>query len=575
MRGVAIKYGDVAPEAKENFEPTSEQALFNKLSDLQRYNLIFSNYGNPCEKYNLLLDDNSELMPENVENINVGLVSNELSKNDGTFENPIILTLESVGQYSSQGLTFTFDRANEIYATNLNIKWYRVVDGAETLLDDIDFQPDNAFYFCQNNVKNYNKLIITFKSLNMPKNRLRLKVIDYGYGTFFYGDELRNVKLIQEINPLSSEISVNTADFTLDSKSNINYSFQVRQPLSIYFNDKLKATTFVKTSRRQAEFLWSIQSEDYIGLMDSIPYYGDIYVSANAVNLLEDIFEKAKVPYSIDEEFDGVTVTGYIPYTTCRTALMQVAFAIGAVVDTSNSDVVKVYKLDEEIKQTIPLNRIRQGQSFESGERVTAVELTAHTYSQSTELTEIYRSEEEYGDNIFVVFSEPMHDLIITNGTIVSRGTNYAVVNANQHCILEGRKYDHIQIKHSKKNPVVSATDIENIISIDQATLISSENAETTLNRCYNWLTRIDGVKLSIIEGKHVTEGTPIKYGQKKYGTFKYGQISEPTITYDEPVNVGEKIDTETAYLGIVEGIVLKQTFSLNGNIIIKESELK
>ena len=257
--GVAIRYGDVAPEAKENFKPTSDSAKFDTLAQLQQYNLNFPNYANPCELYQTVLDGTASAFPSIPEQSNLGLWSEQLSKDDGTFTEPIVLTLTSEGQYSSQGLTFTFDTYNQIYPTHINIKWFRYAGGTMTELSPdggVDFYPDNAFYFCRKQVENYNKVVITFYSLNMPKNRLKLRVIDYGYGTFFYGDELRGVKLIQEIDPISTEISINTADFTLDSKSDMEYSFQAKQPLSVYFNGELKATTFVKKSTRKAKRLW-------------------------------------------------------------------------------------------------------------------------------------------------------------------------------------------------------------------------------------------------------------------------------------------------------------------------------
>lgn len=574
--GVAIQYGDVAVEAKENFTPTASESEFDTLNQLQQYNLSFTNYGNPCELYSVLLDGETELLPQDYDGLNIGLISENISETDGTFTEPIVLTLESVGQYTSQGLTFTFDTYNEIYAKDINIKWYRVVEGAETLLDDVDFVPDSAFYFCQNQVLNYNKLVITFNAINMPENRLRLRVIDYGYGTFFYGDELRNVKLIQEIDPISSRISINTADFTLDSKGSIEYNFQQKQPLSVYFNGILRATTFVKSSKRKAKFLWDVKSEDYISLMDSTPFAGDIYNNKDAVALLEEIFAVAKVPYTISDDFDGLTVTGYIPYTTCREALMQVAFAIMAVVDTSNSENVDVFKLDTTPTQTIPLNRIMQGQNFDTGDRVTAVEVLSHTYTPISETVEAYKAEDSgTGQNIFVKFSEPLHDLSITNGTIVSRETNYAIIDANTNCVLTGQKYDHITTAHKQNNPVILASDLENVIAIEQATLVSNNNVDNVLQNCYNWLIKTDTTNLKIVEGKTVIENGILKYGQKKYGTFKYGEEIPPTIIYDEVVDVGDTIRAETEYLGIVEGVAIKQTYSLNGNIIIKDTVMK
>ena len=575
-KGVAIRYGDVAPEAKENFVPTASESEFDTLSQLQQYNLIFPNYANPCELYSVVLDGTAEAFPSAPEQSNLGLWSEQISNDDGTFTEPIVLELESAGQYSSQGLTLTFDTYNGIHPTRLSIKWLRITDDSITTLDEKEYNPDNAFYFCRNFVENYNKIVITFYSLNMPKNRLKLRVIDYGYGTFFYGDELRGVKLIQEIDPISTQISINTADFTLDSHSDMEYSFQQKQPLSIFFNGQLKATTFVKKSTRKAKRLWSIQSEDYIGLLDSIPYYGGIYTNKNAVELLTDIFTVAKVPYNIDDVFADAVVTGYIPFTTCRDALMQVAFSIQAVVDTSNSEVVKVFALEDDVKQTVPLNRIMQGQNFADDETVTGVEVAVHSYKPITETIDVYdASESGTGQNIFVKFSEPLHDLSITNGEIVSRGTNYAVINANSGCILRGQQYEHTTQTRRKNNPVVLASEIEKVISVESATLVSQYNIDNVLEKCYNWLIKTNTTNLKIVEGKHIKYGEPIKWGQKKWGTFKWGERYPNVVTYDEPVNIGDNIKAETEYLGVVSGRLIKQSFNLNGNIIIKEAVLK
>lgn len=558
-KGVSIQYGDVAPEAKENFVPTASESEFDTLTQLQRYNLNFPNYANPCELYQTVLDGTARAFPSIPEQANLGLWSEQISNDDGTFTQPIVLELESAGQYSSRGLTLTFDTYNDIFATKLSIKWLRITDEGITLLDNKIFTPDNAFYFCQNPVDNYNKIVITFISLNMPQNRLKLRAIDYGYGVVFYGDELRNVKLIQEIDPISSQISINTADFTLDSRADTNYSFQTKQSLNVYFNGELKATTFVKKSTRKSKRLWNIQSEDYIGLMDGIPYYGGIYTNKNAVELLTDIFAVAKVPYSIDDVFADAKVTGYIPYTTCRDALMQVAFAIQAVVDTSDSDVVKVFSLKEDVEQTIPLNRIMQGQNFSDEETVTGVEVTAHSYKPITETLEVYNSNESgTGENVFVKFSEPLHDLSITNGTIVLGETNYAVINANDNSVLIGQKYEHTTQTRRKNNPVVLANEIEKIIAVNNATLVSQYNVDNLLEKCYNWLIRTNSTNLKIVEGKHI----------------QYGETSN-IITYDKRVNVGDYIYGETEYLGTVEGRITKQTFNLNGGIIIKDCIMK
>ncbi len=571
-RGVAIKYGDVAPEAKENFVPTASESKFDNLSQLNVYNLDVPNYANPCELYQTVLDGLGTPFPSNPENAKLGLWSEQVSGADGIFATPIVLNLKAEGQYSSQGFTLTFDTHNNIFCNHLLIKWYR--NGEQ--IDSAEFNPDNAFYFCHKRVDNYDEVEITFYSVNMPFNRLKLRAIDYGYGTVFYGNELRSTKLIQEIDPISAEISINTADFVLDSKNDIDYSFQAKQPLSVYFNGQLKATTFVKSAKRKARFLWQIQSEDYIGLMDTVPFNGGIYNNADAYEVLENIFTTAKVPYSINEALRGVKLFGHIPLTTCRDALMQVAFAVQNVVDTSNSDKVNVFALDEEVKQIIPLNRIKQGQNFVDDDTVTAVEVTAHSYKVGNETLEAYDADQSgAGENIFVKFSQPLHSLEITNGNIVESNANYAIININAGGILTGKKYEHTTQTKRINNPIVLKSEPEKVLSINNATLVSPHNVDNVLNKCYNWLVRVNSVNLKIVEGRHIGDPIYAKYGSAKYGEQIYKKQIGNEIVYDEPVMVGDMIEAETEYLGNVQGRIIKQSFGLIGNIIVKEAVLK
>lgn len=568
-----MKYGDVAPEAKENFIPILSESEFETSEQLRKYNLNFPNYANPCELYSVVLDGEALPLPPISSDVNVGVWSEQISDDYGNFAKPIILTLESDNLYSSKGLTLTFDNNNEIYPTSLNIKWFFVSGDSEEQLQSVDFAPNQSVYFCQKEVSGYNKIVITLFSLNMPRNRLKIKSIDYGYGTFFYGDELRSVKVIQELNPISSEISINTVDFTLDGKGDMVYSFQEKQPISVYFNGELKATTFVKKSKRKSKYLWEIQSEDYIGILDDIPYQGGIYQDYLAINILDEIFDKAKIPYEIDDSFSSSKVTGYIPYTNCREALMQVAFAINSVVDTSNSDVVKIFSLKEEPSQTIGLDRIMQGQNFDEEDEITGVEVASHSYKPTDEYVVLYdASESGAGNDILVKFNEPIHDLNIENGEILKSGTNFAVISGLNNCVLRGKKYEHTtSVKYISRN----SNKPQKIASVENATLVSSQNIDIVLEKCYNYFTKRKSTNMRVVEGKHISGGDIFKYSQAMYGNIMYGEKTPKKITYDMPVNVGDTINAETEYLGEIIGIVTKQTFNLNGGVVVKDCVLK
>ena len=340
-------------------------------------------------------------------------------------------------------------------------------------ISDIDFEPDDAEYFFENHVENYDRVVITFYGLNMPRNRLKLRVIDFGQIIYFFGNQLHSLKVMQEIDPISSQIGINTTDFAINSEKGINYNFQAKQPLLTYFNGELRSKTFVSSAKRKNKYEWNIQSEDYISLLDSAVFAGGMYNKKNAVDLLKEIFDIAKAPYAIDEAFAYETVTGHIPYTTCREALIQVAFAIQAAVDTSESDVINVFKLNTDITQTVPLSRIMAGQSFTAGETITAVELASHAYVPVSESEDVYKAiDSGTGADILVLFSEPLHSLQITNGKISQSSANYAIITANENCVLTGYKYSHAITLKRKDNPMVLAADPVKISSITDATLI-------------------------------------------------------------------------------------------------------
>lgn len=546
MKAVRIEYGGEAIGARQDFvESISEITEFsNDVTILKDDAAVFPNYCNPCELYSTALDGNSLAFPDDAEGKNFGLWSEQVSGADGTFAEPITLTAQADALYSSSGITFVFDQANWIYASKIALEWYR---GTE-LLSRKTFAPDRPNYFCANKVEFYDKIVASFVGTNIPNNRLKLYSIVYGIRVIWTGRELKNVKVCQQINPISAEIVINTCDFTLHDPSGIEYFFEERQPLKVYHGDDLVACQFVASSSRKSRTMWDISSEDYICYLDAVQFYGGIYNNKNAKDLLKSICDKAGVPCNINGDFATATVSGYIPFTTCRDALMQVAFAIGAVVDTSGSEAVEVFALNNETVQTIEANRVMQGQTLQSESRVTAVEVYEHQYIQSNETDTPYdASKAGAGDNIMVVFAEPLWGLSIQNGTIKESGDNYAIITANNaRCMLSGKRYKHSKILHKKANPLLLSTDSEKIVSVENATLVSKENIDSVIDMCYNYYTSSAATTSKIVERPN-----------------------------DMVSHVADKVAVKTEYSGMIEGRITKQTYSISGGVIVKDTEIR
>ena len=253
------------------------------------------------------------------------------------------LTISFNGKFSSVGILLTFNMMSGDYAKDINIKWY---DGT-TLLSEEDFVADDVRYFCSNYVRSYNRIILTFKTTSRPYRPVFLTRIDYGIYRDFLDDELLQTECLQEINAISENISVNTLSFTVRTKSNIPFDLQKKQRLGLYFDGKLLGNFYLK------------------------------------------IFGGEDFNYYLDPAYANTTLTGYIPYTTKRNALVQIAFAIGAVVDTSNSDHVSIYPQQTEVTAEFSGNDTFTGLTLEHSDIVTGIRLTVHSYQESSEEEEL------------------------------------------------------------------------------------------------------------------------------------------------------------------------------------------
>lgn len=582
MSKAKIVYGDYAVGAKESFNPTATGSKYSEyLENLKSDNIKLKNYCNPCESYQMLLDGSAVAYPDDIETADIGLMSSVLSEEDGTFATPPVLTLTSSSKFTSDGISLIFDTFNDIYATKVGIQWFQ---NSTDLHGEVIFNPTTSNYFCSKKTENYNKLVITFYSINMPNNRLRLFKLDYGKTVTFSASNLRNVSVVQSINPISTEIKISSLDFTLDIAE--DYTFQSKQPMILYNDTELIGTFFVQSSNRQSKQMYQITAEDYISILDKTGFIGGVYDNVSATKLLQQIFTVANVPYVIESNLDNIKLSGYIPYTTCREALLQVCFASCAMVTTANKNYIEIVTGTTQFVD-VSEDRIMQGQNFTNDDVVTAINVTAYKYSPISKMEDdlLYDAAESgTGDNILIQFSEPKHSLYLKKsvGEIIESGTNYAIINATvdsdgNYTKLYGSPYNVTQQIYTKNNEIITAGTLSNVKQITDATLVSNDNVNSVLENCYNYyINKTQTINCTIIDTAVPTK-TFVKtlYGSGKYGQSKYGfEIKEDTgINYS--IQPGSIVNVATEYLGILSGTVEEISFDLNSGIVVKEVTLK
>ena len=79
----------------------------------------------------------------------------------------------------------------------------------------------------------------------------------------------------------------------------------------------------------------------------------------------------------------------------------------------------------------------------------------------------------------------PHYGYAITGGTLVDSGANWVTITAEGEVTLTGKKYIHTTRTLAKANPQALAAERGNVVRVEQATLLTVENAAAALERLY------------------------------------------------------------------------------------------
>lgn len=369
MGNISIEYGDIALTAKDDLTASaSSKQSFSKLALLKQNNVAYKKYAT-FEQNFCVLDGSFKNFPDDPSLENFALWSALMSNSSGNFSTPITLTCDFASYITSVGLTIYFSTATNDYAKNVNVKWYR----DSTLLSDEDYTVNNAVYFCENTVERFNKVVITFQKTNNPYRYLKIEDIIWGTGRTFDENVLREVNLLEDVSLTSEEIRINTLDFTLSNKQDVAFTFQKTQPLKFTRNNELLGVFFIDSAVRKSKTIWELKTVDYIGVLDKIPFDGGTYSNVTVSTLISTILGN-RIPYNLNSSLANITLSGTLEKCSKREALLQVAFAICAIVDCSRSESINIYPASSTVVSNIE-EGIYDGQTFETEDEVTEIRI--------------------------------------------------------------------------------------------------------------------------------------------------------------------------------------------------------
>lgn len=471
------------------------------------------------EARQFLMDGSFELFPEEPAGSFWGLWSRQQSGTDGRFAEPPVLDVSFGQDHSSSGVTLHFYEPTGDWASDVLVQWY---GASGELLATARCAPDAADYYCACKVTGYRAMKLTFLATSRPGRYLKLAGLDYGVALTFAGDQVREAKVLEEVDLLSNEVRINTLDLTLFNKdgafSILNPAgvfdvLQHKQKFTVWEDVRADAKAVEKVSHNMGTFylsewentsdtLASFSAVDAVGLLDSAPHRGGIY-DTTAGALVADILEG--YDYELAPSLAERPVRGWLPIGTRRSALQQLAFALGAVVDCSRSDKIKIYPPPTRPSSLITYQRKFLGSKVALKPLITGITVTAYQYTLGTDTEELFKDTLTEGTHE-IQLQQPAGELSASGAQLAEWGANYAVVQVSEpgEVVISGRKYTEIKTGIRQVARDIPANAKPNELTVDSATLVEPATAPAVASRVLDYYARRYEQTFDMLAGEEV-----------------------------------------------------------------------
>ncbi len=499
---VELELFDITAKADSTASSKDAQPWGNLAQDLRLEERTTQPKYGTLEHKQFLMDGSFTLFPDEPQGHFWGLWSKQQSGPDGRFTAPPVLEVTFSQPHSSAGITLHFYALTQDWASEVEIQWY----GTEgQLLNSARFQPDAPDYYCRLKVENYQRLRIVFLATSRPGRYLKLEGLDYGAALTFQGEDVVQASLLEEVDPLSGEISINTLDLTLFNRSG---EFSMLNPDGVFdvLQDKQRITVWedVRQSARSravvshnmgtfylsdwkntSDTLAKFSATDAVGLLDADPFAGGIY-DTTAGALAAEILDG--YAYELDPALSAEPMKGYLPAGSRRDALQQLAFALGAMVDCSRSSKIKICPPPNRPSSLIGRDRKFTDSEASLHALVTEVAVTAHQYQLQEKREQLYKSDLAEGTHR-IALSGPADNLQAEGGTLLDWGNNFAVVKVTTpgQVIITGNRYADTQTVLHRQADGLPPNVKTNEKSVKEATLVSPDRADAVAQRILHY----------------------------------------------------------------------------------------
>ena len=201
--------------------------------------------------------------------------------------------------------------------------------------------------------------------------------------------DIKNLNFSPQVDLVCDALPINefSVDILIDDDIDAGNTAQLFDD-----NDAIWASYQIDYAERVDENTVHLRARSEVALLDGVELAEAMYSGAALSDVLDGVMVRqsgsssivAAIDYTLDSALSNATVTGYCPAQTARERLQWVCFACGAYVKTAFVSQITILPLDT-TATLIPLDRTFWKPTVNHGDYVTAIKLTAYTFTQSAD----------------------------------------------------------------------------------------------------------------------------------------------------------------------------------------------
>ena len=503
-----FRYSDFAVGAKENASYSINKEL-QEGSALTQLSVGVKPYDFASLEQNEYITSKPKILYKMQQDL--GLLTTDVSNENGVFDEPIVLTVNFPAYFSMTGITIN----SRNIIKNITITAYQ--NDTEIVTETFSTTTKENFYPI--NIELANKIVFIITEINEPYRFFGIFNIEYGKIRLFNDETSVNAEITNNFSVLGDTLEYDTLDLTVIDPEKEDYLFQRKQPIDFMIGETPKARFYVDSGTELDDNTVQVLAYDEIANLED-DFFGGMYNNYPFNSLIADILSGTTVDFET-KNTDNITLSGYLPITSRRKALQTILQ--GSNIRCYKGEKLVFKPLETQISDIIldETNILDKPQKNKKQE-IRSVVVKQHNYSKGKEETELYHWYISTTENVRIIFSSPMHTLkayevtgvdengqdIISetesqNVTFIETSANYCVVSnkSNNKMVIKGLNYIDSTVDYKKTNPLTAINEVYEEKTIE---LTISSNPQEVCNLLYDLYSRKNSIKFNTFQDLEV-----------------------------------------------------------------------